>query len=85
LIIYGATEPGAKVTIDGRPIQLRPDGTFSFHYVLPDGQYRLPIVAVSRAGDDRREATLAFERKTTLRGDVGQVKQPAHLKAPAAA
>ncbi len=85
LIIYGATEPDAKVTVDGRPIQLRPDGTFTFHYVLPDGQYRLPIVAVSRAGDDQRAATLHFERTTELRGEVGRVQQPAHLKAPAAA
>ncbi len=85
LIIYGTTERDANVTIDGKPIQLRPDGTFSYHYVLPDGQYRLPVVAVSRDGADRREATLNFERRTELRGAVGKVKQPEHLKAPAAA
>src|SRR5205814_10034053 len=28
VIVYGATEPNAGVTIGGRPIQLRPDGTF---------------------------------------------------------
>lgn len=84
LIIYGATEPTARVTIDGKPIQLRPDGTFVFHYVLPDGRYRLPLVAVSRAGDDRREATLTVERRTEMRGAVGQVNQPTHLKPPAA-
>src|SRR6185436_16351739 len=38
LIIYGATEPDARVTIGGRTIQLRPDGTFSFRFALPDGQ-----------------------------------------------
>jgi hypothetical protein len=85
LIIYGATEPNAKVTIDGKPIQLRPDGSFSFHYVFPDGQYRLPIVAVSAAGDDERAVALKFERHTQIKGEVGKVKQPAHLKAPAAA
>lgn len=85
LIIYGATEPGAKVTVDGKPIQLRSDGTFSFHYAFPDGQYRLPIVAVSPAGDDQRAVELSFERKSRTKGDVGKVKQPAHLKTPAAA
>ncbi len=32
LIVYGATEPGAQVTLGGRPIQLRPDGTFSCRF-----------------------------------------------------
>ena len=42
LIIYGATEPTAKVTVDGKPVKLRSDGTFSFQYSFPDGQYKLP-------------------------------------------
>ena len=85
LIIYGATEPDAKVTIDGKPVQLRNDGTFSFHFAFPDGQFKLPVVAVSAKGEDQRAVALQFERKTTTKGDVGKVKQPGHLKAPAAA
>jgi hypothetical protein len=85
LIIYGATEPDATVTVDGKPIKLRSDGTFSFHYSFPDGQYKLPVVAVSKAGDDKREVQLTFERQSRTKGDVGTVKQPAHLKSPAAA
>ncbi len=85
LIIYGATEPDAKVTIDGKEVKLRSDGTFSFHYAFPDGQYRLPVVAVSGAGDDERAVELSFERKTRKKGDVGKVKPAAHLKSPAAA
>ena len=84
LIIYGATEPTAKVTIDGKPVELRSDGTFSFHYAFPDGQYRLPVVAISEAGDDRREVQLTFERRSHANGEVGKVEQPAHLTAPAA-
>jgi hypothetical protein len=82
LIIYGATEPDATVTVDGKPIKLRPDGTFSFHYVFPDGEYRMPIVAVAKDGHDSRAVSLKFERRTTERGEVGKVKQPAHLKEP---
>jgi hypothetical protein len=84
LIIYGATEPDAKVTIDGKPVKLRSDGTFSFHHTFPDGQYRLPIVAVSAKGDDERAVALQFERTTTTKGEVGKVKAPGHLKSPAA-
>ncbi|MGA2138126.1 MAG: DUF4912 domain-containing protein [Verrucomicrobiia bacterium] len=85
LIIYGATEPTAKVTIDGKPIKLRSDGTFSFHHSFPDGQYKLPVVAVSAAGDDKRDVQLTFERQSRATGEVGKVKQPARLKSPAAA
>jgi hypothetical protein len=85
LIIYGATEPNAKVTVDGKPIKLRNDGTFSFQYSFPDGQYKLPVVAISAAGDDKREVQLTFERQSRTKGEVGKVKQPAALKSPAAA
>lgn len=82
LIIYGATEPDAKVTIDGRPIQLQPDGTFSFHFSFPDGEYRLPAVAVSKDGTDQRSADLKFVRQTNTAGQVGRVRQSPHLKSP---
>ena len=85
LIIYGATEPDATVTIDGKPITLRKDGTFAFHYIFPDGQYRLPVVAVSARGDDQRAVQLQFERKTATQGDVGKVRQPAQLQSPKSA
>ena len=85
LIIYGATEPTAKVTIDGKPVKLCSDGTFSFQYAFPDGQYKLPVVAISAAGDDQRAVQLTFERQSRTKGEVGKVKQPAHLKSPAAA
>ena len=53
LIIYGATEPDAKVTLGGHEIKLRPDGSFSYRFALPDGNYDLPAVAVSADGDGR--------------------------------
>jgi hypothetical protein len=85
LILYGATEPDAKVTIGGRAIKLRPDGTFSYRFALPDGQYQLPVLAVSVEGDDGRAAELHFSRATEYRGDVGAHSQDAELKIPAAA
>lgn len=85
LIIYGATEPDAQVTIGGRVIKLRPDGTFSYRFALPDGQYELPAVAVSYDKTDARAAELKFSRGTEYRGDVGAHPQDPQLKPPLAA
>ena len=82
LIIYGATEPDAKVTLGGHEIKLRNDGTFSFRFALPDGVYDLPAVAISACGDDARAADLRFSRETHSLGDVGAHPQDPSLKAP---
>ncbi len=84
LVVYGATEPGAQVSIGGRPIRLRPDGTFTFRFALPDGEYMLPTQAVSADGTDTRRAALQFIRQTTYEGDVGTHPQAADLKEPKA-
>jgi hypothetical protein len=84
LIIYGSTESDAHVSIGGRAIRLRHDGTFSYRFALPDGAYELPVVAISRDGDDGRAADLRFSRATRYSGDVGAHPQDAALKAPAA-
>jgi hypothetical protein len=82
LIIYGATEPDAKVTLGGHEIKLRSDGTFSFRFALPDGNYDLPAVAVSADGTDGRAAELKFSRQTEYLGDVGATPQDPALKPP---
>jgi hypothetical protein len=80
LIIYGATEPNAKVTLGGHEIKLRPDGSFSYRFALPDGKYDLPAVAVSEDGTDARAANLKFSRETEYLGDVGAHPQDPSLK-----
>ena len=82
LIIYGATEPDATVTIGDRVIKLRSDGTFSYRFALPDGQYELPAVAVSNDRSDTRSARLKFGRKTGYGGEVGAHPQDPSLKTP---
>jgi len=81
LVVYGATEPNARVTIGGRPIRLRPDGTFSFRFALPDGVYSLPISAQAAHGEVR-EAQLVFSRSTHYAGEVGVHAQDPSLKVP---
>jgi hypothetical protein len=84
LIIYGATERDATVTIGGRTIKLRPDGSFSYRFSLPDGQYELPAVATSSDGTDSRSAELKFMRGTHYRGHVEKHPQDPALKPPMA-
>jgi hypothetical protein len=64
LIVYGATEPNAKVTLQGEPIQLRPDGTFTMRFSLPDSRQIIPAVAASADGVEERTIVLAVERNT---------------------
>lgn len=73
IIIYGATEPDAIVQIAGEKIKLRPDGTFTLRFALPDGFYKLPASAVSADGKDMRLVMLEFSRKTTpVQGETGE-------------
>ncbi len=82
LVIYGATEPGAEVTIGGRVIKLRTDGTFGYRFALPDGEFALPVVAVAADGTEGRAADLRFTRQTEYRGEVAAQPQDPALKPP---
>lgn len=62
LILYGATEADATVTVMGKEIKLREDGTFSFRYALPKGHYDLPVIATNADGDDTRQITPIVDR-----------------------
>jgi uncharacterized protein len=67
LIVYGATEPDATVTIGGRPIKLNPDGTFRFQMSFQDGLIDYPILAVAADGEQNRSIHMKFERETPSR------------------
>jgi hypothetical protein len=79
LIIYGATDPNAQVTLAGRPIKLRPDGTFSCQFALPDGEYALAATALS-PDNELRQAALNFSRATNYSGEVGAHPQDPTLE-----
>lgn len=80
LIVYGATERDATVSIGGRKIKLRPDGSFSYRFALPDGNYEMPVVAISADETDGRAAEMKFSRGTEYRGDVGAHPQDPSLQ-----
>ena len=64
VIVYGATEPDAQVTFQGRSVKLRPDGTFSFRFALPDGKFIFDARAVSADGVEERAIIPTVERTT---------------------
>ena len=67
LIVYGATEPDATVTIGGRPIKLNPDGTFRYQMSFQDGLVDYPIMAVAVDGEQTRSVHMKFNRETPSR------------------
>ncbi len=65
LIVYGATEPDAKVTVQGKPVKLKNDGTFSLRFALPDGKQVIPVEGTSAKTGEKRVITPTVIRSTT--------------------
>ncbi|HID74627.1 MAG TPA: DUF4912 domain-containing protein [Planctomycetaceae bacterium] len=74
LIIYGATDPSAHVTLRGEPVQVRSDGTFQVRFNLPERRQVLPVVASSHDGVQQRTIVLAVERNTKVMETV--IREP---------
>ena len=68
LIVYGATEPNATLTIQGQPVELRPDGSFSLRFALPDGVQVIPVCARNADGDMHRMVRPTVQRTTETSG-----------------
>jgi hypothetical protein len=64
LILYGATEADAIVKVQGEPISLRPDGTFTLRFALPDGTQFIPVTADSADGIDSITITPVVSKQT---------------------
>jgi hypothetical protein len=80
IIFYGGTHPDASVSVNGTPIKLQPDGSFQYHFTLPDGEFEIPVVAISPDGKEERSGTLSFRRQTQREGVVDATAQPVHLE-----
>jgi hypothetical protein len=64
LVVYGSTEPNARVTIQGNPIELRPDGSFTARFALPEGRHEIHIQAISHDSTQERTITPVVNRET---------------------
>ncbi len=66
MIVHGATDPQASVSVGGEPVHVEPDGTFVLKMDLPDRRQVLPVIASSRDGTEQRTTVLAIERNTKV-------------------
>ena len=64
LIVYGATDPAATLTVGAEKHVLTSEGTFSLHMAFPDGDQTYPIQAIAADGEQKRSITLDFRRTT---------------------
>jgi len=70
LILYGGTEPDAHVTVQGKEVKLRADGTFSLRFALPDGKIDLPVTAVSADAVEERTIETDVTKKSNKKAPV---------------
>ncbi|HAK93812.1 MAG TPA: DUF4912 domain-containing protein [Planctomycetes bacterium] len=66
LIVYGATAPDATVTVQGRQVRLRPDGSFTLRFALPDGVQHIDAVARAADGLEERSIIPTVSRTTEV-------------------
>ncbi len=66
LIVYGATDPNANLTIGGEKVPLAADGTFRLQVPFRDGSQKYDIKAVDESGYQERSITMKFDRTTPL-------------------
>jgi uncharacterized protein len=64
LIVYGATEPSATLTIGERQVPLETDGSFHLHVPFADGEQLYPIRAVAADGEQQRSIRIDVQRQT---------------------
>ena len=66
LIVYGATEPSANLTIGGEDVPLAADGTFRIQVPFRDGTQNYAIKAVDVSGELKKSISMKFDRTTPL-------------------
>lgn len=64
LVVYGSTDPSAQLSVSGFPVKLRPDGSFTIRFALPEGRQEIPIVAVDSKGGQKKVVTPVVEKRT---------------------
>ena len=66
LIVYGATDPSATLTIGDENVPLASDGTFRLQVPFRDGSQNYEIKAVDSTGQQNKSITMRFNRDTPV-------------------
>jgi hypothetical protein len=72
MVVYGVTQPGAYLTLQGEPVKVHADGTFRVRVDMPNRRQVLPIVASTADGASRQTVVMAVERNTKSMGPAGR-------------
>jgi hypothetical protein len=75
MVVYGVTQPGAYLTLQGEPVKVHADGTFRVRVEMPNRRQVLPIVASTADGASRQTVVMAVERNTKSMGPAGRDQQ----------
>lgn len=75
MVVYGVTQPGAYLTLQGEPVKVHADGTFRVRVEMPNRRQVLPIVASTADGASRQMVVMAVERNTKSMGPAGRDQQ----------
>jgi len=70
VVVYGATDPKATVTIEGQAVKPHADGTFSVRMALPVGSHAIPVEATSPDRSTTKTVSQVVARETA--GQSGQ-------------
>jgi hypothetical protein len=62
LVLHGRADPRAMVRVDGQPVPVRRDGTFSVRLNLPEGSHRLTVEVTAPDGQRTRTVTPVVSR-----------------------
>ncbi|BAZ38451.1 putative phosphate transport system substrate-binding protein [Calothrix sp. NIES-4101] len=69
LIIHGATEPGSTVSIGGKNLKLKEDGTFHLRIPFTDDLIDYVMTAVAHNGDNAKTIHMHFSQDGTNKAD----------------
>lgn len=64
VVVHGSTRPGSMLTVQGDPVDLREDGSFTIRVNQPEGRQVVAFTAMSPRGNERRMIVLGIERNT---------------------
>lgn len=64
LILYGGADLGSTVQLSGKNLDLRPDGTFTTRFSLPEGELKLPVTFIAPDQSEVHTVTPNVTRRT---------------------
>ncbi len=84
LVIHGATEPKASVLVQGQPVAVRKDGSFSLRVALPSGTQTITIEVTSPDGREMKTVTplVTLAWAGSLAPETGKPMMPVRRSRP---